>query len=172
MIAICTDYIDRGIGKLVANHQVKEVLTSHLGTNKATQDQMNAGEIKVEMIPQGTLMERIRAAGAGLGGILTPTGVGTIIEEGKEKFHIDGKDFILEKALHADVALIRAAKADKLGNLVFSKTARNSNPIMATGARITIAEVDDIVEVGELCPEEIVTPGVFVNYIVKHGEAN
>ena len=168
MIAICSDYIDKGIGKLVANYQIKSALLSHLGTNKATQDQMNSGLITVELVPQGTLMERVRAAGAGLGGILTPTGIGTIIEQGKEKFKIEGVDYILEKAIKGDFAIIRAYKADKLGNLVYNKTARNSNPIMAMGATITIVEVDEIVEVGELSPEEIITPGIFVNYIVLH----
>ena len=167
LICVSTDYEDRGIGKLIVNNQIKSLQTSHIGTNKTTQAQMNSSQIQVELVPQGTLMERIRAYGAGLGGILTPTGLGTIIEEGKQKFTIDGKDFILEHAIKADIAIIKAHKADKLGNLVYSKTARNSNPIMAMGATITIAEVDQIVEVGELSPEEIVTPGIFVKYIVN-----
>lgn len=167
LIAIATDYEDRGVGKLIANHQVKSVQASHIGTNKATQAQMNAGEIQVELIPQGTLMERIRAAGAGLGGILTPTGIGTIVEEGKQKFEVDGKTYILEFPIKADFAFIRAKKADTFGNLVYSKTARNSNPAMAMAATITIAEVDEIVEKGEIDPEDVVTPGIFVNYLVK-----
>ncbi|MCK4957278.1 MAG: CoA transferase subunit A, partial [Candidatus Cloacimonetes bacterium] len=140
---------------------------SHIGTNRSTQAQMNAGELDVELIPQGTLMERIRAAGAGLGGILTPTGVGTIVEEGKQKFTFDGKDYILEMPIKADFAFIKAQKADKHGNLVYYKTARNSNPAMAMAAKITIVEVDEIVEVGQLDPENVVTPGIFVNYLVK-----
>jgi 3-oxoacid CoA-transferase A subunit len=167
MIAIATDYEDRGVGKLIANRQVKSVQASHIGTNKATQAQMNAGEIQVELIPQGTLLERIRAAGAGLGGILTPTGIGTIVEEGKQKFEIDGKTYLLELPIKADFAFIRAKKADTFGNLVYSKTARNSNPAMAMAATITIAEVDEIVEKGEIDPEDVVTPGIFVNYLVK-----
>lgn len=167
MITIATDYDDRGVGILVANRQVKSVQCSHIGTNKSTQAQMNAGELEVELIPQGTLMERIRAAGAGLGGILTPTGVGTIVADGKQSFEIEGKTHILELPIQADFAFIRAHKADKHGNLIYSKTARNGNPAMATAAKITIVEVDEIVEPGELNPEAIVTPGVYVNYLVK-----
>ncbi|MCL1827719.1 MAG: 3-oxoacid CoA-transferase subunit A [Candidatus Cloacimonetes bacterium] len=163
-IIIASDYENRGFGKLVVKNQIKSAQASHFGTNKTIQAQMNAGEIEVEMIPQGTLMERVRAKGAGLGGILTPTGLGTIVEKDKEKFTIAGKEYLLEKPISADFALIRAAKADKYGNLVYNKTARNSNPIMAMSADITIAEVDEIVE--ELDPEEIVTPGIFIDYIV------
>jgi 3-oxoacid CoA-transferase A subunit len=170
LICIASDYEDRGVGKLVVSKQVKSAQVSHLGTNKAMQAQMNSGDVKVEMVPQGTLMERIRAKGAGLGGILTPTGVGTIIEANKEKFTIDGKDFILEKAIQSDFAIIRAYKADKHGNLIYNKTARNSNPIMAMAGAITIVEVDEIVEVGQLSPEEIITPGIFIDYIVLHKE--
>ncbi len=167
MITIATDYDDKGVGKLITNKQIKSVQCSHIGTNRSTQAQMNAGELDVELIPQGTLMERIRAAGAGLGGILTPTGVGTIVEEGKQKFTFDGKDYILEMPIKADFAFIKAQKADKHGNLVYYKTARNSNPAMAMAAKITIVEVDEIVEVGQLDPENVVTPGIFVNYLVK-----
>ena len=166
IVVIASDWENRGIGKLVVNHQVSQAQVSHLGTNKAIQAQMNAGEIKIELIPQGTLMERVRAAGAGLGGILTPTGLGTIVQEGKDVIEIDAKPYILEKAIPGDFALIRAWKADKMGNLIYRKTARNSNPIMAMAGRITIAEVDEIVEIGELDPELIATPGVFVNYLV------
>lgn len=167
MITIATDYDDRGVGILITNKQVKSVQCSHIGTNRATQAQMNAGELEVELIPQGTLVERIRAAGAGLGGILTPTGVGTIVAEGKQSFEVDGKTHILELPIHADFAFIRAHKADKHGNLIYSKTARNSNPAMATAAKITIVEVDEIVEPGELNAENVVTPGVYVDYLVK-----
>jgi 3-oxoacid CoA-transferase A subunit len=141
-----------------------------MGTNKQTQEQYKSGELSVELVPQGTLMERVRAAGAGLGGILTPTGLGTIVEEGKDIIQVDGKPFILEKAIHGDFALVKAWKADKMGNLVYRKTARNSNPIMAMAGKITIAEVDEIVEVGELDPEAIATPGIFVDYLVLKGE--
>jgi len=170
MIVIASDYENRGVGKLVVNNLIKSAQVSHLGTNKAIQDQMNKGQVEIEMVPQGTLMERIRATGAGLGGILTPTGVDTIVEKDKEKFNINGKDFILEKAIESDFAVIRAYKADKLGNLIYRKTARNSNPIMAMSAKTTIVEVDEIVEVGKLSPEEIITPGIFVDYIVLHKE--
>ncbi len=166
-IVIASDYENRGIGKLVANKQLKSAQVSHLGTNREIQAQMNAGDIKIELVPQGTLMERVRAAGAGLGGILTQTGLGTLAQEGKPVIEADGKLYILEKPIQADFALVRAFKADKLGNLIYNKTARNSNPIMAMAGNITIAEVDEIVEVGELNPEEVVTPGVFVDYLVK-----
>jgi acetate CoA/acetoacetate CoA-transferase alpha subunit len=170
MVCIASDWETRGIGKLVVNHQVKSAQVSHMGTNKEIQNQMNIGEIQIELVPQGTLMERIRATGFGLGGVLTPTGLGTIVQEGKQVLTIRNKEYILEEPIEADFAFIRAAKADKMGNLVYSKTARNSNPIMASAAKQTIVEVDEIVEVGELDPEVIITPGVFVNYIVKHKE--
>ncbi|GAB1468933.1 CoA transferase subunit A [Candidatus Cloacimonadota bacterium] len=171
IIVIASDWEDRGIGKLVVNHLVKSAQVSHLGTNRTIQAQMNAGEIAIELVPQGTLMERVRAFGAGLGGVLTPTGLGTVVEEGKQIIHSDGKDYILEPAIASDFAIIRAHKADKMGNLTFSKTSRNSNPIMAMAGRITIAEVDEIVEIGELDPEMVVCPGVFVNYLVMTKEA-
>lgn len=170
IIVIASDWEDRGVGKLVVNRLVKSAQVSHLGTNKAIQAQMNAGEIEIELVPQGTLMERVRAFGAGLGGILTPTGLGTVVEEGKQIVNVDGKDYILEPAIASDFAIIRAHKADKLGNLTFSKTSRNSNPIMAMAGKITIAEVDEIVGIGELDPEQVCCPGVFVNYILKTGE--
>ena len=166
IIVIASDWEDRGVGKLVVNKMVKSAQVSHMGTNKAIQAQMNAGEIDIELVPQGTLMERVRAFGAGLGGILTPTGLGTIVAEGKQIITVDGKDYLLETAIPSDFALIKAHKADKLGNLTYRKTARNSNPIMAMAGKITIAEVDEIVEIGELDPEEVITPGVFVNYLV------
>jgi 3-oxoacid CoA-transferase A subunit len=167
LVVIASDYENRGIGKLIVSKQVKAVQVSHLGTNKEIQRQMNAGEIEIELVPQGSLMERVRAAGAGLGGVLTPVGLGTLAEKGKQIINVDGKDFLLEKAIKGDVALIQAHKADKQGNLVYRKTARNSNPIMATAASIVIAEVDEIVETGQLDPEQVVTSGIFVNYLVK-----
>jgi 3-oxoacid CoA-transferase A subunit len=170
IICIASDWENRGVGKLVVNHQVKSAQVSHMGTNKEIQAQFNAGEVSIELVPQGTLMERVRAAGAGLGGILTPTGLGTVVQEGKQIITVEDKPYILETAIHADFALIKAWKADKMGNLVYRKTARNSNPIMAMAGKTVIAEVDEIVEVGELDPESIVTPGVFVNYIVQKGE--
>lgn len=170
MIVIASDWEDRGVGKLVVANLVKSAQVSHLGTNKAIQAQMNSGQMAIELIPQGTLMERVRAAGAGLGGVLSPTGLGTIVEEGKQVLNVNGKDYILEPAIEADFALVKAYKADKMGNLVFRKTARNSNPIMAMAGKITIAEAEEIVEIGELDPELIACPGVFVNYIVKSTE--
>jgi len=168
IVVIASDYEQRGVGKLVVNHQVSSAQVSHMGTNKEIQNQMNNGEIHVELVPQGTLMERVRAAGAGLGGILTPTGIGTTVEEGKQVLEINGKRYILEMPIAGDFALIRAWKADKAGNLIYRKTARNSNPIMAMSAACVIAEADEIVESGVLDPEQIVTPGIFVNYLVLH----
>jgi len=170
LVVIASDWENRGVGKLIVNHQIKSAQVSHCGTNKAMQAQMNAGEVEVELVPQGTLLERVRAAGAGLGGVLTPTGLGTVVADGKDIIQVEGKPFILEKAIHGDYALVKAWKADKRGNLIYRKTARNSNPIMAMTGKITIAEVDEIVEVGELDPEQIVTPGIFVNYLVRSGE--
>ncbi len=168
IVVIASDYENRGIGKLVVNHQVSSAQVSHLGTNKEIQTQMNNGEIKIELVPQGTLLERVRSAGAGLGGVLTPTGIGTVVEEGKQILEIEGKCYILETPIAGDFALIRAWKADMAGNLIYRKTTRNSNPIMAMSAPCVIAEVDEIVQNGMLDPEQIVTPGIFVNYLVLH----
>jgi acetate CoA/acetoacetate CoA-transferase alpha subunit len=162
-----TSFVDRGIGRLVVNKQVKKCIVSHIGTNKETGRQMTAGEMEVELVPQGTLAERIRSAGAGLGGFLTPTGVGTIVEEGKQRLTVNGKDYLLELPLKADIALLKAYKADKSGNLVFRIAARNFNPLMALAADLVIVEAEQIVEVGELNPDEVVTPGTLVDMIVK-----
>jgi 3-oxoacid CoA-transferase A subunit len=156
------------MGKLVTSKQFKSIQTSHIGTNKETQAQFNAGTLKIEFNPQGTLAERIRAGGAGLGGFLTPTGVGTILEKEKQKITVDGKEFFLERPIRGDYSLIRAKKADKMGNLIYDKTGRNSNPVVAMASEITIVEVDELVEIGELRSEEIVTPGMFIDYIVIH----
>ncbi len=166
LIANDSSFPDKGIGKLVVNKQIKKLIASHIGTNPETGRQMNAGEMQVELVPQGTLAERIRSAGFGLGGILTPTGVGTPVEEGKKVIEIDDKKYLLELPLRANVALLKAYKADKMGNLVFYRSARNFNPLMATAADIVIVEVENLVEVGELDPDAIVTPGIFVNYLV------
>ncbi len=168
IVVIATDYENKGCGILIANKQVKSVQTSHIGTNKATQAQYNAKEIQIEFVPQGTLMERVRAAGAGLGGILTPTGLGTVVQEGKQLITVKGKQYILEEPIYGDFAFVRAVKADKMGNLVFDKTARNSNPIMAMASKTTIAEVDEIVEAGQISPEDIHCPGIFVKHLVLH----
>ena len=166
VIANDTGFPDRGIGKLVDNRQIKKMVATHVGTNKETGRQMNSGEMEVDLVPQGTLAERIRAAGVGLGGILTPTGVGTIIEEGKQKISIDGREYLLELPIRAEIALLHAWKADTSGNLVYRAAARNFNPLMAMAADLVIVDVEQIVEVGELGPDEIITPGTLVDYIV------
>lgn len=170
LIANDSSFPEIGIGKLIVNKQVKKLIASHVGTNKETGNQMNSGEMEVELVPQGTLAERIRAAGAGLGGVLTPTGLGTIVAEGKTIIEVDGKEFLLEKPLKADIALIVGAVVDKKGNVVYSKATRNFNPIMATAADIVIVEADKIVEVGEIDPDHVMTPGIFVDYIVGGNE--
>lgn len=156
-----------GVGKLVVNKQLRKATVSHIGTNPETGRQMVEGELEVELVPQGSLSEKIRCGGAGLGGVLTLTGVGTVVEEGKQVVNVNGKTFLLEEALRADIAIIKGHKADRHGNIVYSKSARNQNPLIATAGKIVIAEVDEVVEVGELDPETIVTPGVFVDYVVK-----
>lgn len=161
---------DTGIGKLIVAKQVKKVITSHIGTNPETGRQMNEGETEVVLVPQGTLAEQIRAGGAGLGGILTPTGVGTIVEEGKQKIEINGRAYLLELPLKADVALIAGAKVDKKGNIYYYKSARNFNPLMAMASDFVIVEAKEVVEVGEINPNDVMTPGIFVDYIVKEEE--
>jgi len=167
IIANDTAEPDEGIGKLIVNRQIKKVVATHIGLNPETGKQMNNKEIEVELIPQGTLAEKIRAAGAGLGGILTPTGIGTIVEEGKEKKTINGEDYLLELPISADIALIKAWKADKKGNLVYRKSARNFNPVMATAADLVIVEVENLVEIGEIDPDDVMTPAAFVDIIVE-----
>lgn len=158
---------EKGIGKLVVNRQLKKVIVSHIGTNPETGRQMHAGEIEVELAPQGTLAERIRAAGAGLGGVLTPTGLGTVVAEGKKVLTIDGSEYLLEKPLKADVALLKAHTADKAGNLIFRRSARNFNPVMGTAAAIVIAQATNIVETGAIDPDAVMLPGIFVQYLVQ-----
>lgn len=165
-----TGFVDRGIGKLIVNKQISHVIASHIGTNKETGNQMNAGTTKVTLIPQGTLAEQIRAYGAGLGGILTPTGVGTPVAEGKQTLEINGKIYLLETALGADIAIIKAYKADKNGNLIYRHMGQNFNPMMATAAKTVIAEVEHIVEIGELDPDAIHTQGIFIDYLVQTQE--
>ena len=164
---ICNDtaFPDKGVGKLVVNKQVKRVIASHIGTNPATIALMNSGELTVTFYPQGTLVECIRAAGAGLGGVLTPTGLGTVIANGKPVIAIDGKEFLLEKPIRADIALLHANIADESGNLIYKGTTQNFNPIMATAADLVIAEVDEVVPTGRLAPETIHTSSIFVNYL-------
>jgi acetate CoA/acetoacetate CoA-transferase alpha subunit len=162
-----TSFPDKGVGKLLEHKQIKKVIASHIGTNELTQQQMNAGEIEVEFVPQGTLAERVRAGGCGLGGVLTPTGLGTIIAEGKPIITVDGKDYLLEKPLHADIALIGASKGDESGNLVYYGTSQNFNPLMAAAADLVITEIDEIVAVGEIRPEQVHTPAILIDYIVN-----
>jgi len=156
-----------GIGKLITEKRVKKVIASHIGSNPNAGAQMTAGDLEVEFCPQGILAERVRAGGVGLGGILSDVGIGTIAEKGKQKLTLDGKEYLLETPLTAEVAIVHAQKADRFGNLVYDTSARNFNPLVAMAGDITIVEADEIVEVGELSPEEIVTPGVFVNFIVQ-----
>ncbi len=167
VIANDTAFPDKGIGKLVVDGRLKKVIVSHIGTNPETGRQMNTGKIEVELVPQGTLAERVRAGGAGLGGILTPTGIGTMVAEGKEVITVDGKRFLLEKPLRADVALIKAYQADTAGNLVFRRSARNFNPLMAMAAKVVIVEAENIVEAGQIDPDQVMTPGIFVDWIVQ-----
>ena len=166
LIANDTAFPDRGIGKLVAAKQAARVIVSHIGTNSETGRQMAEGSLAVELVPQGTLAERIRSGGSGLGGVLTPTGIGTFAAEGKEILHVDGKEYLLEKPLKADIALIKATMADMAGNLIFRRTTRNFNPLMATAAKIVIAEVDTIVPAGAIDPDDVMLPGIFVDFMV------
>lgn len=160
---------NQGLGKLQTNGQVAALIGSYYNWNPDAIAAYNRGEIQVTLVPQGTLAESMRAAGMGIPAYYTPASVGTDLEKGKEVREFNGRRYVLEEAIHADVALIRAKKADTLGNLVYSKTARNFNPVMAMAADYTVAEVDEIVEPGELDPESIVTPHLFVNAIVKRG---
>jgi acetate CoA/acetoacetate CoA-transferase alpha subunit len=173
IIANDTAYPNFAIGKLIDAGCVAHVIASHIGLNPVTQKGMISGAITVELVPQGTLAERIRAGGFGLGGILTPTGVGTVVEEGKQMIESDGQLYLLEKPLKADFALIKAKDADYYGNLEYSLTARNFNPLMAMAAATVIAEVDHVVPVGAMPPDNVVTPSVLVTYLaareIHHG---
>jgi acetate CoA/acetoacetate CoA-transferase alpha subunit len=157
-----------GIGKLVGAKLVHKAVVSHIGLNPETQKQMIGGEMSVELVPQGTLIERIRAGGFGLGGVLTPTGVGTVVEEGKRKIEVDGKDYLLEAPLKADFALVHAFLADYLGNLAYALTARNFNPLLAMAGATVIAVAEHIVPVGLISPDHVVTPAPLVDYLVAN----
>ncbi len=165
MICNDTSYPDADKGKLISNKQIKKVIAAHIGTNPETGRQMNSGELEVELTPMGTLVERIRAKGAGLGGVLAPTGVGTIVENGKKTMEVDGKKYIFEKPLGADYALIYGTKVDRFGNVSFYGTTRNINTIMATAADTVIVQADEIVD--EIDPNEVVIPGIFIDCIVE-----
>lgn len=162
-----TGYPDKGIGKLVVNGQVKKVIASHIGTNPETGRRMNNGEMEVELSPQGTLIERIRAAGSGLGGVLTPTGIGTIVEKGKRKISIDDKEYLLELPLKADISLVKGSIVDEFGNTCYKGTTKNFNPYIAMAANTVIMEAESLVKCEDLNREDIMTPGVLVDYIVK-----
>jgi len=155
-----------GIGKLVTAKLVRKAIVSHIGTNPETQQKMLAGEMDVELIPQGTLIERIRAAGYGLGGILTSTGIGTVVEEGKRKIEVDGREYLLELPLKADFALIQAFLADYLGNLTYVLTARNFNPVIAMAATTVIVDAEHVVPVGMISPDHVMTPAPLVDYLI------
>ena len=157
---------DFGLGKLLQTKQIKKMISSYVGENKEFERQYLNGELEVELTPQGTLAEKLRAGGAGIPAFFTQTGVGTLIAEGKEQREFDGKPFILENALTADVALVKAYKADKAGNLIFRKTARNFNPECAMAGKFTVVEVEQVVEIGELDPDDIHLPGIYVNRII------
>jgi 3-oxoacid CoA-transferase subunit A len=160
---------DFGIGVLLKSRQVRKMISTYVGENKEFERQFLTGELEVELVPQGTFSERIRAAGAGIGGFLTPTGYGTLIAENKETRTIDGTNYVLELPLTADFAFVKAWKGDRAGNLVYRKTARNFNPVMATAAAVTIAEVEELVEPGAIDPDHVVTPGIFVRHILEGG---
>jgi acetate CoA/acetoacetate CoA-transferase alpha subunit len=167
IIANDTSFVDRGIGRLVVNRQVKKVIASHIGTNSETGRLMNEGLMEVELVPQGTLIERIRAGGSGLGGVLTPTGIGTIVEEGKQKVTIKGKEYLIELPLRADLSIIRGTIVDEFGNTFYKGTTRNFNPLIAMAAEKVVVETEKLVKVGELNPDYVITPGVLIDYIIE-----
>ena len=158
---------DFGVGVLLRARQVRKMIATYVGENKEFERQFLTGEIEVELVPQGTFAERIRAGGAGIGGFFTPTGYGTLVADGKETRVIDGKPYVLEQPLRADFAFVKAWRGDRMGNLVYRKTARNFNPVMATAAAVTIAEVEHLVEPGEIDPDHVITPGIFVRHILQ-----
>ncbi len=167
---ICNDagFVDKGVGKLISNGQVKKLIASHIGLNPMSGQLMSEGKLDVDLRPQGTLAEQIRAGGAGLGGILTPTGIGTVVEEGKQVISLEGKNYLLEPALKADLALLLGDKVDKFGNITYSKTTRNFNPIMATATKHVIVQARKVVE--EINPDHILTPHIFVDNIVEEAK--
>ncbi len=169
VIANDTAMPGKGIGKLVSARLLRKAIVSHIGLNPETQKQMMAGELEVELVPQGTLIERIRAGGHGLGGILTQTGIGTPVENGKQVISVDGKSYLLEVALRADYALVQAFLADYLGNLSYALTARNFNPVIAMAADTVIVSADNVVPVGVISPDHVVTPAPLVDYLVANG---
>lgn len=158
---------DFGLGVLLRSRQVTKMIATYVGENKEFERQFLAREIEVELVPQGTFAERLRAGGAGIGGFFTPTGYGTVVAEGKETRVIDGRGYVLERPLHADFAFVKAWKGDRLGNLVYHRTAQNFNPMMAAAAQVTIAEVEELVEPGGIDPDHVATPGIYVQHVVQ-----
>lgn len=156
-----------GLGVLLKARQIRKMIATYVGENKEFGRQLLAGEVEVELVPQGTFSERIRAGGAGIGGFFTPTAYGTLVAEGKETRLIDGTPYVLEAPLRADFAFVRAWRGDSVGNLVYRRTARNFNPVMATAARVTIAEVEHLVDPGAIDPDHVITPGIYVKHIVR-----
>ena len=171
---VCNDtgFVDYGVGKMVVNKQFKKIQTSHIGLNPEAIRQLNDKETEFELIPQGTLAERIRSAGAGLGAVVTPTGIGTLVAEGKETIVIDDKEYLIEKPIKADIAIIGASKVDEKGNTYYSGSGRNFGPIMATAADVVIVEADEVAKVGEIDQEHVMTPHIFVDYIIDGGKIN
>lgn len=171
---VCNDtgFVDYGVGKMVVKKQFKKIQTSHIGLNPEAIRQLNDKETEFELIPQGTLAERIRSAGAGLGAVVTPTGIGTLVAEGKEIIVIDDKEYLIEKPIKADIAIIGASKVDEKGNTYYSGSGRNFGPIMATAADVVIVEADEVVKVGEIDQEHVMTPHIFVDYIIDGGKIN
>lgn len=176
LICVDTSYYDTkvkgpvGVARLVVNGQLRSLTASHIGLNKRTQQLYTSGELLIDLIPMGTFVERIRAGGAGLGGILTPTGIDTVYEEGRDTIELDGRRYIIEKPLRADTAFICAHKADAAGNLVYYGTSRNFNPTMATAAKTVIAEVDEVLPIGAIEPNSVMTPGIFIDALVLKGD--
>lgn len=166
VIANDAAYPDRGVGKLLVSGKVKRLIASHIGTNPVVGDMFNSGTLEIEFVPQGTLAERIRSGGAGLGGVLTPVGLGTVVEQGKQKVVVDGRTYLLEKPLHADMAVIGASVCDKIGNIFYRGTCQNFNPMMATAADIVVAECQELVEVGQIPMESVHVPGILINHII------
>ncbi|QIA65563.1 3-oxoacid CoA-transferase subunit A [Vibrio astriarenae] len=171
LISTDTGSPGKGASRLIAQKRVKKLYASHIGTNPETGRQMNEGTLEVELVPQGTLAERIRSAGAGLGGVLTPTGLGTIVAEGKKVIEVDGQSYLLEKPLKADLAFIRGSKVDQRGNVFYNKTTQNFNPLMATAADKVVVEAKQIVELGDIHPESVHTPSLYVDYILVEAQA-
>ncbi|WP_176082817.1 acetate CoA-transferase subunit alpha [Martelella sp. HB161492] len=163
-----TGFPTTGVGPLISNRRVRRLIASHIGTNPETGKQMIAGEIDVELIPQGTLAERIRCAGAGLGGVLTPTGVGTTVAEGKQEITLDGRTYLLELPLSADIAILKATQSDAAGNLIYRLSTRNFNPLIALAADYVVAEADEIVAIGAIDPDAVMTPAALVDAVVRN----